>query len=90
MSDEPRRRAMAAFNLAYVRRFDWSLVAKSTVRQYLITIEKFRSRRGLPTLGLLERWTAYRGKPVRHPWIFDAADRGETGPRPAATTSLTA
>ncbi len=79
MADEPRRRAMAAFNLAYVRRFDWSLVAKSTVRQYLITIENYRIRRGLPTLGLLHRWSEHRLKPVRHPWTFDVGDRIESG-----------
>jgi phosphatidylinositol alpha-mannosyltransferase len=71
IADEPRRRAMATFNLAYVRRFDWSLVAKSIVREYLITIENYRIRRGLPTLGLLHRWSEHRTKPVRHPWSFD-------------------
>jgi phosphatidylinositol alpha-mannosyltransferase len=71
MADEARRRAMAVFNLAYVRRFDWSLVAKSIVREYLITIERYRIRRGLPTLGLLHRWSEHRPKQGRHPWIFD-------------------
>ena len=79
MADEPRRRAMAAFNLAYVRRFDWSLVTKSVVRQYLITIENYRIRRGLPTLGLLQRWGEHRTNPVRHPWTFDVGDRIESG-----------
>jgi phosphatidylinositol alpha-mannosyltransferase len=81
MPDEPRRRAMAAFNLAYVRRFDWSLVAKSIVDEYLITIENYRIRRGLPTLGLLQRWCEHRTKPGRYPWGFDRIDRGERGDR---------
>jgi phosphatidylinositol alpha-mannosyltransferase len=89
MADEPRRRAMAAFNLVYVRRFDWSRVAKSTVRQYLITIENYRMRRGLPTLGLLQRWSPHRLKPVRHSWSFDGVDRFETRSGAAvATTAL--
>lgn len=78
MADEARRCAMGAFNLAYVRRFDWPLVAKSIVREYLITIERYRIRRGLPTLGLLHRWSEHRPKQGRHPWIFEH-DESELG-----------
>jgi len=56
MSDEPRRRAMSAFNLAHVRQYDWQAVARAVVDQYLVTIENHRVRRGQAPLGLLEGW----------------------------------
>jgi phosphatidylinositol alpha-mannosyltransferase len=56
MADEPRRRAMSAFNLAYVRQYDWQAVARAVVDQYLVTIENHRARRGLAPLGLLDGW----------------------------------
>jgi phosphatidylinositol alpha-mannosyltransferase len=58
--DEPRRRAMSAFNLSYVRRFAWSNVARDVVREYLVTIEAHRARSGLSPLGLLGHWPQWR------------------------------
>jgi phosphatidylinositol alpha-mannosyltransferase len=54
--DEPRRRAMSAFNLGYVRRFNWASVARAVVHEYLVTIENHRARAGLLPLGLLAHW----------------------------------
>jgi phosphatidylinositol alpha-mannosyltransferase len=64
--DEPRRRAMAAFNLAYVRRFDWQQVTRDVVREYLVTIENHRVRSGLAPLGLLGSWPAWRELSLAH------------------------
>jgi phosphatidylinositol alpha-mannosyltransferase len=65
-ADETRRRAMSAFNLAYVRRFDWASVARDVVREYLVTIEAHRVRSGLAPLGLLGLWPAWRELSLAH------------------------
>ena len=57
-ADGLRRRAMSAFNLGYVRRFDWASVAHSVTREYLVTIENHRARHGLAPIGLLDTWQA--------------------------------
>jgi phosphatidylinositol alpha-mannosyltransferase len=62
--DEPRRRAMSAFNLAYVRRFGWPSIARDVVREYLVTIENHRARAGLAPLGLLGHWPRWRAESI--------------------------
>jgi hypothetical protein len=43
---------MSAFNLCRVRLYDWSVVARDVVREYQVTIENHRIRRGLPVAGV--------------------------------------
>jgi phosphatidylinositol alpha-mannosyltransferase len=52
LEDEQRRRTISAFNLRHVRRYDWSVVARDVVREYQVTIENHRIRRGLSVPGV--------------------------------------
>jgi phosphatidylinositol alpha-mannosyltransferase len=44
-ADEPRRREMSAFNLSYVRRFDWPVLVRDVLDAYQVAIENRRARR---------------------------------------------
>ena len=48
VANEPRLRAMSAFNRSYVERYGWSNVAREVVHEYRVTIENHRARTGLP------------------------------------------
>jgi phosphatidylinositol alpha-mannosyltransferase len=43
--DEPRRQRMSAFNLSYVKRFDWSVLVHDVLEAYRVAIENRRARR---------------------------------------------
>ncbi len=55
-ADESRRRAMSAFNLAYVRRYDWAHVARQVVGEYHVAIENHRARRRASAPPALPAW----------------------------------
>jgi phosphatidyl-myo-inositol alpha-mannosyltransferase len=80
LDDEPRRRKMAAFNLGYVRRFDWPVVAREVVREYQVTIENHRVRRGSPVHARETRIAraapaAHVAAPARHASSREGKDR---------------
>jgi phosphatidyl-myo-inositol alpha-mannosyltransferase len=51
LDDGSRRQRMSAFNLSYVRRFDWSVVVGEVLDAYQVAIENRRSRHALPAHG---------------------------------------
>jgi phosphatidylinositol alpha-mannosyltransferase len=61
VTDEPRLRAMSAFNRSYVTRYGWSNVSREVVHQYRVTIEAHRARAGVPARA--PAWSEARGLP---------------------------